>query len=271
MASKDGAAPAVRRRRGKRPVLWRLFLWRAPPFLLNLFEDRAAPWTRFPLPPPFTNSRRFVLRPEVGQCEPKLCPPRSAEVVNDIVRESACPPQPAWDNGEFSPCGDRPSSFPSSRHRPPARATIRRAAPPRSRPRRRPLPPPPVRRATAPRRRHRGLHQSRHRQRRHHRGFRRRSRKAQSVQSRRPTLAFAPTLPPPPLIATPFRPLGYDAAAASQGTPSSPSATTIHAGSLCLSPFPSSAPTYRQVFVNSDGNLTFTAGDAPAAAAPSGA
>uniref|UniRef100_Q01WR6 IPT/TIG domain-containing protein n=1 Tax=Solibacter usitatus (strain Ellin6076) TaxID=234267 RepID=Q01WR6_SOLUE len=75
------------------------------------------------------------------------------------------------------------------------------------------------------------------------------------------TLAFAPTTLAATAYSYSLSPLGYDATAASQGTPVLALGDDDSRQLALPFAFPFYGAAYRQVFVNSDGNLTFTAGD----------
>ncbi len=75
------------------------------------------------------------------------------------------------------------------------------------------------------------------------------------------TLAFAPTTSAATAYRYTLSPLGYDATAASQGTPLLALGDDDSRRLDLPFAFPFFGATYRQIFVNSDGNLTFTAGD----------
>ena len=75
------------------------------------------------------------------------------------------------------------------------------------------------------------------------------------------TLTFTPAAPNAAQYSYSVAPQGYDSAAASQGTP----LAALDDDDTRLAGLPFAFPffgaTYNQVFVNSDGNLTFTVGD----------
>ncbi|HEY1493412.1 MAG TPA: hypothetical protein VGF49_02670, partial [Candidatus Solibacter sp.] len=75
------------------------------------------------------------------------------------------------------------------------------------------------------------------------------------------TLAFAPTTPAATAYRYALSPLGYDATAAAQGTPLLALGDDDSRQLDLPFAFPFFGATYRQIFVNSDGNLTFIAGD----------
>ena len=80
------------------------------------------------------------------------------------------------------------------------------------------------------------------------------------------TLAFAPTTPAATAYRYTLSPLGYDATAASQGSPILALGDDDSRQLDLPFAFAFFGATYRQIFVNSDGNLTFTAGDSASSA-----
>jgi uncharacterized protein (TIGR03437 family) len=75
------------------------------------------------------------------------------------------------------------------------------------------------------------------------------------------TLGFTPTSPSAAAYRYSLAALGYDAAAASQGSPVAALGDDDSRQMVLPFAFPFFGTTYRQVFLNSDGNLTFTVGD----------
>ena len=82
-----------------------------------------------------------------------------------------------------------------------------------------------------------------------------------SSTSTAPPSPSPPPPPPPPPIATRSRASAYDAAAASQGSPVVALGDDDSRQITLPFAFPFFGVAYRQLFLNSDGNLTFTAGD----------